>query len=321
MNIKNHARAVRTVALALLMTIGPQVSHADPAFDGIYVFGDSLSDSGNAYALTGNTSKAPYSAIPSAPYAIGGHHFSNGKTWVEWLAQHLNSATGGKAAYDKPGVNGNYAFGGARARTFGNSPTSTDQVNMYLDDFGSASANALYILQFGGNDIRDALFDSGNAGAILVSAVAAQINNIQSLYGKGARHFAIANAPNLARAPAVIAYGPLAVAGADMLSQQHNLILEYGVAAISLPGLHQLEAMMPGAKFYRIDFFGLTNDLAIQPWNYGISDPVTPCLIFDTKDDAKCDNPEEHAFWDGIHPTSVVHRILADIAATAVAAD
>jgi hypothetical protein len=43
-------------------------------------FGDSLSDPGNFYVVTGQQSVAPYAPIPSAPYAIGGHHFTNAAT-------------------------------------------------------------------------------------------------------------------------------------------------------------------------------------------------------------------------------------------------
>ena len=56
--------------------------------------GDSLSDPGNAFALTGEQSVPPYDTldpflVPSAPYARGGHHLSNGATWVEQLGKTL----------------------------------------------------------------------------------------------------------------------------------------------------------------------------------------------------------------------------------------
>src|ERR1043165_1234372 len=64
-------------------------------FDRIVVFGDSLSDPGNAFALTGQHLTPPsygmttpedlLTLIPDAPYARGGNHFSNGPTWIEDL--------------------------------------------------------------------------------------------------------------------------------------------------------------------------------------------------------------------------------------------
>ena len=73
------------VAAALAtVTLTVPVSAKAP-FGGIVVFGTSLSDPGNAFALRGGTNTPPdYDIdpllVPSAPYARGGHHFSNGAT-------------------------------------------------------------------------------------------------------------------------------------------------------------------------------------------------------------------------------------------------
>jgi phospholipase/lecithinase/hemolysin len=67
-----QGRYAYAVILIVLITLG--VSESAWAkkndFHKIYFFGDSLSDPGNVYELTGETSKAPYDLIPSAPYAI-----------------------------------------------------------------------------------------------------------------------------------------------------------------------------------------------------------------------------------------------------------
>ena len=319
MKIKSITNLYAALACALTLGLMPAIGAAEAAFEQLYIFGDSLSDPGNAYALSGQTSKAPYQAIPEseAPYAIGGHHFSNGKTWAERLAQNLNANNSGKPAVENPGRYGNYAFGGARARDSGTSPTSSAQVGMFLGNHGTAPSDALYVLEFGGNDIRDALFDPDPV-SVIVSAVAAEIGNIYTLYFSGARNFAIANAPDLSRTPAVVAAGPGAVAGAYALSSFHNDILEYGLAPIGLPGLEQLELLLPGIKIYRIDLFGFINDVADNPAAFGISDPFFPCLLFDVKSEAKCDNPDERMFWDGIHPTAVIHSALGDVATAIV---
>ena len=56
------------------------------------VFGDSLCDAGNTFAATGEASRPPFLSVPAAPYSIGGHHFSNGSTWVELLAVYRRNS-------------------------------------------------------------------------------------------------------------------------------------------------------------------------------------------------------------------------------------
>src|SRR5881296_3085650 len=87
---------------------------AQSRFSGIVVFGTSLSDAGNAFALLGDANTPPDFMlnpllIPSAPYARGGHHFSNGATWVEQLAKALGLKRSAGPALRVPGVFSNYA--------------------------------------------------------------------------------------------------------------------------------------------------------------------------------------------------------------------
>ncbi len=82
------------------------------------VFGDSLSDSGNYFVQFGGKSMQPYEAenVPSKPYAIGGHHFTNGATWVETLTRKLHIPNSGSPSMVAPGIFRNYSVGRSRAR-------------------------------------------------------------------------------------------------------------------------------------------------------------------------------------------------------------
>ena len=90
----------------MLMALLPLVpaSAAAATFSDIFVFGDSLSDPGNVYTVTGMSARPPYTVIPNAPYAIGAFHFSNGRTWIERLSARLGLPTGGKPAFSNPGM-------------------------------------------------------------------------------------------------------------------------------------------------------------------------------------------------------------------------
>src|SRR5689334_20174526 len=104
-----HRTATRVPALAGALTACALLLMAAPLaaqtpYDGIVVFGTSLSDPGNAFALRGGTNTPPDYLVdpllvPSAPYARGGHHFSNGATWVEQYARSLGLAGSVRPAF------------------------------------------------------------------------------------------------------------------------------------------------------------------------------------------------------------------------------
>ena len=100
MNNSNRVSG-RTWGWLLLALLLPGLAFAKP-FSGIVVFGDSLSDPGNSFILSKSVGESAYLSVPPyttyvdplalysiAPYARGGHHYSNGATWVEQLARSL----------------------------------------------------------------------------------------------------------------------------------------------------------------------------------------------------------------------------------------
>jgi phospholipase/lecithinase/hemolysin len=282
---------------------------AKDGLDNIYIFGDSLSDPGNVYALTGQTAKAPYEPIPSAAYAIGGHQFSSGKTWAQRFSQSLGLNKSGKAAYGSSGKFGNYAFGGARLVNPSLALSAAEQVNLYLANQGNiADGDALYVIQFGGNDVRDALVGNPEeAPALIKAAIGAEIELIMQLYHSGARNFLVANVPNIGLTPAVAGFGPEAQYFGFLLSVAFNDGLAMALASDAIP---------PDASVQIFDMFGLINGIAANPVALGISDTTSPCLSFGVKSGAKCSNPKAYLFWDAVHPTAVVHKHLGNVAAT-----
>jgi phospholipase/lecithinase/hemolysin len=87
------SRRVWVLIVLLAWTIAAPIQAAPPAaYERIVVFGTSLSDPGNAFTLFGGTNIPPdYSVnpflVPDRPYARGGHHFTNGSTWIELFAR------------------------------------------------------------------------------------------------------------------------------------------------------------------------------------------------------------------------------------------
>lgn len=294
------------LALTVLTCTG---AIADSHFSRVVVFGDSLSDPGNAFVIQGEVSVRPYDLVPSAPYARGGLHFTNGETWVEQLAKpsKLNRSVG--PALRVPGVFSNYALGGARARRTSSGLDLTDQVTLFLSDFGNqVPSDALYVFFIGGNDIQDALValkdDSTGVTSIDIinEAVTAIRDNFGALEEVGARTFLVLNGPNLAAAPVIRLQERSVQEAAQRLSIAFNDALE----AV----LGDLEMMFPKITINRFDFFKLINEVT-DPEAAVFLEVENPCITPGVIVGAVCTQPDDFLFWDGIHPTLAGHALLA----------
>ncbi len=294
---------------------------AEAPFDRIVAFGASLSDSGNAFALRGGANTPPDYLldpllVPSAPYARGGHHFSNGATWVEQFARSKGLAGTARPAFLSSAGNAtNYAVGGARAYEDGININLGAQVAAFLQHSGSAAPGGLYTIEMGGNDIRDALQvfpGRDNGREVLEDAVLAIGHNIRVLYGAGARTFLVWRAPNVGLTPAIRTLDrmkPGAAQLATLLTQGFNTGLDAMVTHLST---------LPGIRIVRLDAYTLLNDLVADPASFGLMDVVSACVTPNVPPFV-CDRPDEFLFWDGIHPTKAVHAIIAQEAAAALA--
>lgn len=295
-----------------LVLAAPNWAWAQSRFSGIVVFGTSLSDSGNAFALRGEASTPPDFTldpllVPSAPYAKGGHHFSNGKTWIEQFAITVGLGDSVRPAFATTDAGAtNYAVGGARAYEDGINVNLTQQVTAFLERSGGvAPADALYAIEMGSNDVRNAFVvyaSGGNGGPILEAAIGSIAVNIQRLYAAGAREFLVWVAPNVALTPAIRTLGPAAGGLATYLTQVFNA----GLTQV----LGQLSYGLPGVVFTRLDAYQLLNAIVANPAAFDLTTVVTACVTPNIQP-YTCKQADEFLFWDGIHPTKAGHAILA----------
>ncbi len=282
-------------------------------FDRIVTFGTSLSDSGNAFAIRGGANTPPDYLldpllVPAAPYARGGHHFSNGTTWVEQFSQSVGLAGSARPAFQDSGNATNYAVGAARAHEDGLNLNLSAQVEAFLQQVNHvAPAEALYAIEMGGNDIRDALVAyPGGSNAILGDAIISISNNVARLYAAGARNFIVWRAPNVGLTPAIRTLGPGAIALGTGLTRAFNGGLDGAVTQLS--GL-------PGIKIVRLDAYRLLNDIVNDPAAFGLSNVTSACVTPNIAP-FECDHPDDFLFWDGIHPSRAAHGIIAQEAAS-----
>ena len=337
------------------------LNKSKPQFQNVVVFGDSLSDQGNVFLHSNET-------FPLEPYYKG--RFSNGRVWVELLAEELGleplqpSRLGGT----------NYAYGGARTGPGlkDGKPNIGEQIEEFLNDHKKADPKTLYILCGGGNDFLDGKF---------FYTISNLKKHIIDLVDAGAKHILIPNFPGLGRAPAftheipdlleesivevvddqitkfiefklgkflgrfrkklfptvkssmaeIKAYLPQVVediskriaAFMEEKSPTIDEIVEQAFTsanAISQMQNDHLNLMLDELErelritFYRLDLYTIMEYVSEHPQKYDLTETYYPAI--DTKAVQLKDNvdPNNHLFFDGLHPTHAAHQIFAESA-------
>ena len=312
----NHCFLIVMIAAASWVT-----TDADAiTFNRIVVFGSSISDSGNAFALTGFAHRPPYEQfdpflLPAGPYSVGGNRFTNGATWIEQFARDLGVGGSVRPAFASGNRRGtNYAVGGARASDDGMNVNLPQQVAAFLDDFDNvAPADALYVLDFGGNDVRAALM-AGDPQGLLTVALSSIAAHVQLLYAAGARKFLVVNVADLGLLPSVRILEnlfPGTAKAATILTEIFNAELDAIVAGL---------AVLPEINIARLDVFGTVREMIENPSAFGLTEVEEPCITPEVPP-FSCTKPRRYLFWDGIHPTRAVHAIFAALAADVLGVD
>jgi outer membrane lipase/esterase len=304
-----HAFSIKTFACAAALAAASLCSHASVqplgTFSAVYVFGDSLSDGGNNADKLGSRPKQVItgnSYIPTFPYASG--DYSNGPVWVNSFDAGL-----GLSAYAAPslGGGGNFAYGGALTVTDGNGgrlkfpPSATTQLKGYLAGAGSAPATALYVIAIGGNDAFDtsAKIVAGAPESSTIAADSAAYASgvsamVDSLHAAGAAHIVVWNTPDIGVTPSALA------ANAKLPGTS---ALDTRIASAFNAALSQDLAARSGVITY--DVFGLLDAAVADPSAFHLGNVTDACGAI-----TGCD-PSQYLFWDGIHPTSAGHALIA----------
>lgn len=304
-----------TSVIGLVLVSGSwSVIQAD-SINAIYAFGDSLSDVGNIYRITGG-------ATPGAPYVNG--QFTNGNVWVQDLAVGLGlplltpSLLGGA----------DYAFGSAEtgATSFNTAPANTDltgstgQIAQFQATHVVADPNALYTIWIGSNDLNDMLANAaqGQYGVDIGTIVANIDGAINVLAGMGAKNFLILNVPDLGATPAAEALGPAASAGASQISAVFDSILANGEGPI--PSLAAIAAA-DSINISLVNTYALLDAIVADPASYGLTNVTQACLTGEVNyaGGTPCATPGQYLFWDDLHPTAAGHQLVAEEAAQLVA--
>jgi phospholipase/lecithinase/hemolysin len=296
------------IALALGSSIAPAPAAAAP-WTSVVAFGDSLSDSGNAALLTGAFFP------PSPPYAF---RFSNGPTAVEILAQQLGLSAA-------PSVAGgtNHAVGGATTGMLNfnfeiDSPPGLQnfpalatsgmlaQVATFLSGVPPFEpATTLFWVWGGPNDLflalAEGITDPSELALVLQRAVENLAAVVAALATAGGQHFVVANMANMGQTPDF--------RGTPLEAALAALIVAFdGGLASAMAELGR----QSGLDIAVFDTFALFERVVDHPPAFGFTNATTPCLASPVDVLAGCPG---FVFFDGVHPTTAAHRVLADAVA------
>lgn len=314
-------RTLLSAAFALFLTTAAANASI---FSDFVVFGDSLSDNGNAYIATGGTTPAPpnYTTVPG-----GLGRFTDGPDtipvgtpggiWHEVLAGLLGEPVA--APFLLPGGT-NYAVGGAQVLQ--NVPASPQpipslqsQVGLYLNSVsGHADPHALYILWGGANDLYSAVETPGETASEIAGVetqmIASLGADIGALAAAGAKDFLWLDLPQLATTPRGAHDVSLVSPGVATAFTNAST----GFAADVMSETALLDAAL-GVRIADVDIYALYQQILKNPTSFGYMN------VTGFAQGNPAANPDQYLFWDfPSHPTTTGHALIGEAADAAVLA-
>jgi phospholipase/lecithinase/hemolysin len=280
----------------------------------LVVFGDSLSDNGNLFNLIG---------IPPEPPAWEGR-VSNGPVYVEQLASFLGMRLDDRAfagAEASPDTSPPLTINPSTGEPFPpNLPINLpNQIDGYLADLnGKAPDGTTALINIGANDYQAFLFSdlpkTPQEVQSLVAGVVGSIDHaITMLTNAGVDHIILLTQPDFAFTPNAQAAGPQVAAFVHQIDLINNAALE------------QMASTHPNVQV--VDIFKLSDSVFTDPSAFDFNPNLNftwtglPNDFGNGAAAAGTFAPNEIAFWDGEHPTSAGHGVLAAFADATLTSD
>ncbi len=256
--------------------------------DQLVVFGDSLSDTGNAAIAAGPAFPANYwnGRLTDGPTTTPA---TNGPVgiWADQLSGKLGVADPQPFLAGTGGTD--YAV--ATAKTGSNGLDGiTDQVALYTSTHLSGlSSSALYTVWGGAND----LFSGGNSP---VQAADSLYSNIKTLAAAGGKNFLWMDLPPLGLTPLGLGSGQSTALNGAVMLFNNEWATDIG----------RLQSQ--GINVIGVDVFSAFLQIGTNPSAYGFANITTPAQGLANID------PNTYLFWDAEHPTTAGHAVVANLA-------
>ncbi|GLT16677.1 hypothetical protein GCM10007938_04530 [Vibrio zhanjiangensis] len=319
-------------------------------FKNISSFGDSLSDSGNKFAVSQAFNKATKGAVLAAatqPNWQG--RASNGRVWTEYLAQMLElppvsparveintdvhvEKRGEKSSYFihmERQIGNNWSVGGAMALSgnFNNLGTSKDvlsfsggkvlpnvssQISNRITEKGVFDKDTIVTYMAGTNNMWYSLY--GELGQTGFQAAELVASDIKQLIHYQADTIVLSNIPDFSMAPWLKEKST----ETKMFIRNFNETLKHRVERIKQTNPTVNIIYIDAYSFYKnikdqVLASGVYEDEAL---NIRMTNVTDASLLVETGEIIR--NPDQSMFWDGIHPTTNMHKLYAKYVADAI---
>ncbi|CAI9752770.1 unnamed protein product [Fraxinus pennsylvanica] len=311
-----------------------------PAAPALYVFGDSLFDSGNNNLLL-TLAKANY-----PPYGVnfdGGAtgRFTDGKTIPDLIAEFLGLPYSLPyfSLRGSPELTGlNYASAACgilpeTGKSSGICLNFDEQINLFnltvelelskhyktSSEVSDYLSKSLFVITIGSNDYlsyagRQLLnakqrYDPQSFAKLLVDNLSLQF---QRLYKIGARKIIMFEIGPIGCIPSVTRQFKHSGKCVEKINQL-AVIFNSQLATL----LKSLTSTLQGSEFILGQAHWLGYDAIVNPSNYGLEDSSNPCCITWANGTSACipilpacQDPDKHFFWDGYHLTQAVYKVI-----------
>lgn len=287
----------------------------------IHFFGDSLTDSGNLFALSRDLVAEP--ALLS--YVGTDGRLSNGPTYAEYLDDLLGLPQGRNLALAGAEAAGTQRLGDFFAELGFTDALLVPETDPRLDldtnlgaqvdrfaaeTAGTSLANATGFILAGSNDFLG-ISDPSQGPAVVAGAVRATLGAATDLLSLGMGEVVVSTLPVPLFFPALGALDPVQLAQTIALSDAHTVALRQGVETLRAQGL----------EVRLLDIQPITRALSEDPSGFGLIAPWGLTLETGTPEALARYDADQVAFWNPLHPTTATHGVLAAYAAFALKDD
>ncbi|KAL5153187.1 GDSL esterase/lipase 7 [Glycine soja] len=315
---------------------------AMPLAPALYVFGDSLMDSGN------NNFMPTFAKANYLPYGVdfpkgSTGRFTNGKTVADFIAEYLGLPYSSpyisfKGPRSLTGIN--YASGSCgilpeSGFMLGKCLNLRDQINLFQRtikkdlprkiknpiQLSKHLSKSIYVFSIGSNDyinnyLETKYYDTSKRylpqpfAKLLIERLSEQF---EKLYGLGARKLIMFEIGPIGCIPSV---SRKHLHKGDCIEETNQMVTYFNERLP--PMLKNLTSSLPGSTFVLGRSNSLGYDAIKNPSKYGLTDASNPCCTTWANGTSGCIplskpclNPSKHIFWDAFHLTEAVYSVIA----------